>query len=101
MIDRQSAAYAEVNEFFRANDPFVRATEKTVDVHISSVLPISESTWRVEWDEEARKRDGTPIGVSHWRAVVTIVVQPPTDSNTILVNPTGLFVQNVSWSMVQ
>jgi type IV secretory pathway TrbF-like protein len=101
MIDRQSEAFAVVNAYFRKNDPFARAAEESTNVHISSVLPISATTWRVEWDEESHKRDGSSTGVSHWRGSVTVTVHPPTDSNTILINPTGLYVQSVSWSRAQ
>jgi type IV secretory pathway TrbF-like protein len=32
---------------------------------------------------------------------MTIAVHPPSDSTTILVNPTGLYVQNFSWARAQ
>jgi type IV secretory pathway TrbF-like protein len=32
---------------------------------------------------------------------VTIALHPPTDSETVLINPTGLYVQNFSWAQAQ
>jgi type IV secretion system protein TrbF len=101
MVDRQSAAYGDLNTYFQTNDPFTLAQNVTVNVHITSVLPISQNTWRIEWDEESNTRDGSPAGTSHWQATVTIVLHPPIDSETILVNPTGLYVQSFSWARVQ
>ena len=101
MIDRQSAAYGDMNSDFRANDPFTRAQNETVNVHITSVLPISQNTWRVEWDEERHARDGSSTGTTHWQGTATIALHPPTDSETILLNPTGLYVQNFSWQRAE
>jgi len=101
MVDRQSPAYTDLNAYFRANDPFKRAQTQTVNIHITSVLPISQYTWRVEWDEQTTSRDGSMQQASHWQATVTIALHPPTDSETVLINPTGLYVQNFSWAQAQ
>jgi type IV secretory pathway TrbF-like protein len=101
MVDRQSPAYTDLNAYFRTNDPFKRAQTQTVNIHIASVLPISQYTWRVEWDEQASSRDGSMQQASHWQATVTIALHPPTDSETVLINPTGLYVQNFSWAQAQ
>lgn len=101
MIDRQSQAYDAINIYFRANDPFHRAQDETVNVHVSSVLPISKTTWRIEWSEESSQRDGALMQSVNWQGTITVAVSPPTDSNTILVNPTGLFIENFSWGKAQ
>jgi type IV secretory pathway TrbF-like protein len=101
MVDRQSAAYADLNNYFRVNDPFKRAQTQTINIHITSVLPISQNTWRVEWDEQTSSRDGSTKQVAHWQATVTITLHPPEDSQTVLINPTGLYVQNFSWAQAQ
>jgi type IV secretion system protein TrbF len=101
MVDRQSPAYGDLNNYFRADDPFKRAQTQTVNVHITSVLPISQNTWRIEWDEETNSRDGSTQQTSHWQATVTIALHPPEDSQTVLINPTGLYVQNFSWAQAQ
>ena len=101
MVDRQSAAYGDLNNYFRANDPFKRAQTETVNIHITSVLPISQNTWRIEWNEETNSRDGSTQQVAHWQATVTIALHPPSDSETVLINPTGLYVQNFSWAQAQ
>ena len=101
MTDRQSPADGALNEYFRAHNPFIRAQDQSVTVHVSSVLPISENTWRIEWSEETFKRDGSASGTANWRATVSVSINPPTDSNTILINPTGLYVQQFGWGQAQ
>jgi type IV secretory pathway TrbF-like protein len=70
-------------------------------VHITSVLPISQNTWRIEWNEETDSRDGSTQRTAHWQATVTIALHLPSDSETVLINPTGLYVQNFSWTQAQ
>ena len=66
-----------------------------VGVRCESVLPISGSTWRVEWREDTRGRDGMANPSAHWQATVTISINPPANDATILVNPAGLYVEFV------
>ena len=101
MVDRQSPAYTDLNNYFRENDPFGRAQSQTVNVHITSVLPISQNTWRIEWNETVNSRDGSTQSTAHWQATVSIVLHPPSDSEIVLINPTGLYVQNFSWAQAQ
>lgn len=98
MIDRNGAAYQAANEWFADHDPFKRASGELVGVQVESVLPISSNTWRIEWREEKRSRDGTLLSRQPWQAVATINIVPPTTEAAILVNPTGLFVEAFSWT---
>jgi Type IV secretory pathway, TrbF components len=98
MLDRHGAAFQTANEWFEANDPFKRAANELVGVQVESVLPISANTWRIEWREETRSRDGTLLSRQPWQAVATVNVIPPTTDAAMLVNPTGLFVEAFSWT---
>ncbi|WP_299697694.1 type IV secretion system protein, partial [uncultured Vibrio sp.] len=44
-----SPAYTQVTDAFQQENPFERASRELVKVEINSVLPLSESTWQVEW----------------------------------------------------
>lgn len=101
MVNRNAAALAQLNEWFSRRDPFQRAQTETVGVAVESVLPISAHTWRVEWREDRRGRDGTGDPPSQWQATVTISISPPTDDATILVNPLGLYVESFNWERRQ
>ncbi|OQX14083.1 MAG: hypothetical protein BWK73_10515 [Thiothrix lacustris] len=97
-----SAAYsanAAIGEWFRENNPFTRASENTVTVEIQQVLPVSEKSWRVDWIETSRPRTQggkteTPVS---WTATVTVLAGGAVSEKTLLLNPTGLVVTDVSW----
>ena len=58
MVDRNAAGAQALNDWFSKNDPFKRAQDNTVAVAVESVLPLSATTWRVEWREDTRTRQG-------------------------------------------
>lgn len=101
MVDRNAAAGPTLNDWFSRNDPFKRARDDTVAVAVQSVLPLSGDTWRVEWREDTRTRQGALESSQQWQATITISINPPTDDTTILLNPTGLYVESFDWSQRQ
>ena len=100
MIDHGAAAYGMLNDYMRqdAHNPFKRAEFETVAVEMQSVLPLTEATWRLEWVETVRDRDGHETGRATWSATISVSVHTPTDERTMLLNPTGLAIQSVNWS---
>jgi type IV secretion system protein VirB5 len=101
MVDRNSAALRTLNDWFSQHDPFKRAENDMVGVQVASVLPLSSNTWRIEWREDKRSRDGALGSQENWQASVTVSVNPPTADATILVNPTGLYVEAFDWTQRQ
>lgn len=98
MVNQHGPAYNALNEYFKANQPFERAKDQTVGVEVESVLPISGNTWRVEWIEKTRTRDGNLISTLPQQASVSISVNPPKDEATILLNPMGIYIDSFNWS---
>jgi len=97
-INSKGAAQAVLNEYFTQNDPFKKAQTESVTVNVQSVQPITDKTWRVEWQEIHRDRNGGSISTLNEQATITIVINPPTDEETILVNPLGIYIDSFSWS---
>ena len=55
-------------------------------------------SWRIEWREDVRGRDGTAAASNHYQATVTIGVSPPRDEATIRANPLGLYINAFNWA---
>ncbi len=98
MVDRNGPGAQALTDWFSRNDPFRRAQDDTVAVAVESVLPLSPSTWRLEWREDRHSRQGALDSSQHWQATVTISISPPTQEAAILANPTGLYVESFNWS---
>lgn len=101
MVNRNGAARQQLDDWFSHNNPFKRAETDMLGVSVESVLPISGNTWRVEWREDKRGRDGVTEPPAHWQATITISISPPTSDATILVNPVGLYVDSFNWAQRQ
>jgi len=91
-------AYTAVNTWMRQNVPFERAKEQTVVVEVRQVLPLSENTWRVEWIERPRSRNGEVMQPTKWTGTATVVTGGDVDARTIMFNPVGLYVREFDWS---
>ena len=98
MINRLGDAYGALNDHMRAHDPFERAKAETVAVEVQSVLPIAGDSWRIEWKEESRGRDGALLSSLQYQASVTLSFSPPRDEATIRANPLGLYISAFSWA---
>lgn len=98
MISRNGAAFRMLNDFFRSNSPFERAEKETVTVEVHTVLPVAGNTWRVEWTETTRGRNGEVQKTDEWQGSITVLISPPTDENTILKNPLGIYIVEYSWT---
>jgi type IV secretion system protein TrbF len=98
MINRLGSAYGALNDYMRAHDPFERAKTETVAVQVESVLPIAGASWRVEWREEVRSRDGGRVSSTQYQASVSMSFNPPTDEATLRLNPTGLYINSFHWA---
>jgi type IV secretory pathway TrbF-like protein len=86
-----------LGDFARTSDPFAQVGEKTVSVQVTSVVRASDRSFQVKWIETAYER-GTQTGTSHWTAILTVVLDPPSSADTLRKNPLGLYVDAVDWS---
>jgi type IV secretory pathway TrbF-like protein len=87
-----------LDDWYRTHSPFEAAASHTVAVTIDAVLPQSPTTYQVEWTEDQRDLNGGHIGSSHWVGQLTVGINPPTDEATILRNPVGIYVTQLSWT---
>jgi type IV secretion system protein VirB5 len=86
-----------LGEYARSANPFADVGDKTVSVQVTSVVRASASSFQVKWAERAYER-GSLAGTSRWTAIVTVLLKPPRDADTLRRNPLGLYVDAIDWS---
>jgi len=92
-----TAGAAALNDYARVNDPFAKLGKQQIAVDVSSVIRASTDSFRVAWIER-RYQDGALADTTRWTAILTIVIQPPTDADRLRKNPLGVYVNAINWS---
>jgi type IV secretion system protein VirB5 len=86
-----------LGEYARSANPFADVGRRTVSVQVTSVVRASDRSFQVKWSESAFER-GSLAGVSHWTAILSVVVKPPRSAETLRKNPLGLYVDGIDWT---
>lgn len=92
------AATEKVNNWFRSNSPFDRARTMTVSVEVTSIVPLSERSYQIDWTEFERDRSGRELATRRFRGVATVTISPPQDEAAIGLNPIGLYLTDFDWT---
>lgn len=86
-----------LGEYARSSNPFAEVGRRTVSVQVTSVVRASDTSFRINWTEQAFER-GSLMSTSRWTAVATIRIDPPRGVETLRKNPLGLYVDAIDWS---
>jgi type IV secretion system protein VirB5 len=86
-----------LNDNARRADPFAEIGKTQVAVEVSSVIRASPDSFRVAWIERHYVDDAL-AATERWSAIVTIVIEPPTDADRLRKNPLGVYVHALNWS---
>ncbi len=86
-----------LNDYARVNDPFGKIGKAQIAVEVSSVIRASDDSFRIAWTERHYVDDAL-AATERWSAILTIVVQTPTDADRLKKNPLGLYVHALNWS---
>jgi type IV secretion system protein VirB5 len=86
-----------LNDYARTNDPFSKVEKTQVAVDVLSVIRASTDSFRVAWTER-HYVDNSLAATDRWSAILTIVVQPPTDADRLKKNPLGVYIHALNWS---
>jgi type IV secretion system protein VirB5 len=86
-----------LSDYARNEDPFSKVGKTQVAVDVSSVIRASDDSFRVAWTER-RYVDDALAATERWSAILSIVVQLPTDADRLKKNPLGLYVHALNWS---
>jgi len=93
-----ASAKPYLDAWYSAHSPFPTATTASVTVRIDAVVPRGANTYQVAWTEEQRDHNGALLDSTQWEAQITAGVVPATDRATILRNPLGIYVMQLSWT---
>ncbi len=86
-----------LDDYARTNDPFSKIGKTEISVEVASVIRASDNSFRVDWVER-HYVDNALAATERWSAILTIVVQTPTDADRLKKNPLGVYVHALSWS---
>lgn len=87
-----------LNEYYKSHDPFEKGRTSLVSVEINTALPLSNNSWQIQWTETSRGLNGLVEGTTRWQAILNINVFPPTTPQQIVANPTGIVIDQISWT---
>jgi type IV secretion system protein VirB5 len=93
-----ASAKPYLDAWYSVHSPFPTATTANVTVRIDAVVPLGGDTYQVGWIEEQRDHTGALVDSTQWEAQMTAGVVPPSDRATILRNPLGIYVMQLSWT---
>lgn len=82
----------------QGNSPFDRARTETVSIAVNAIVPISPSSYEMQWTETVRDLHGVVIRTETWDATAELAFRPPQDEATILKNPLGLYITSINWT---
>lgn len=86
-----------LNEYAREHDPFANIGKRTVSVEVTSVVRSSDDSFDVRWQEQTYE-NGALAETASYRAVLSVVLQPPRTETELRKNPLGIRIRALSWS---
>ena len=86
-----------LNDYAREADPFTKIGSKTVTAEVTSVVRASGESFEIRWKENTYE-NGSIAKTERFTGLVTTVLKPPADAETLRKNPLGLYVHSLNWS---
>jgi type IV secretory pathway TrbF-like protein len=86
-----------LNDYARTSDPFAKVGKTQIAVEVASVVRASDTSFRIAWIER-QYVDNALAATERRSAILTIVVQPPTDAERLRNNPLGIYVHAFNWT---
>ncbi|MBU2325883.1 MAG: conjugal transfer protein TrbF [Alphaproteobacteria bacterium] len=98
LLRTSDPATEKINNWFRGSSPFDRARTMTVSIEATSIVPLSNQTYQVDWTEYERDRQGKELATRRFRGIATVTLTPPQDETVIRLNPIGLYLTDFDWT---
>lgn len=91
-------ALTSVDSYFKKNNIFERAQTELVTINVTSVLPLSDNTYQVEWTESITPRKGNALPyTTRYKATMNTVTVLPNNEKALFQNPLGFFVNTFNY----
>jgi len=87
---------AVLNDYARDNDPFESVGRRSRTVDVVSVVRVSDDTFQARWVERSFENSAF-VKTERFTALMTIVIDPPRDAETLRKNPLGIFIHGLNW----
>lgn len=87
-----------LNDHYKKDDPFNTGRTSLVAVDIQTALPLSKNSWQINWTETRRSLSGQTEGITRWQAILNLSVFTPTTQQQIIANPTGILIDQITWT---
>lgn len=85
-----------LNDYARDNDPFENVGRRSRTVDVVSVVRVSEDTFQARWIEKTYE-NAALTHTERFTALMTLVVDPPSDAASLRANPLGIFIHGLNW----
>ncbi|MDR3631438.1 MAG: VirB8/TrbF family protein [Desulfocapsaceae bacterium] len=103
MINRLSyfttgGARNALKQWYTDNNPYTIAKAgKLVHVDIKGLpLPVSNESYRVEWQETVSSQTGIVLEQQNYEAICTVQITPPESDAILMYNPGGIYIKSIS-----
>ncbi|WP_318452303.1 VirB8/TrbF family protein [Photobacterium leiognathi] len=91
-------ALTTVDSYFKKNNVFEKAQTQLVTVNVTSVLPLSDNTYQVEWTESVTPRKGNVLPyTTRYKATMNTVTALPSNEKALVQNPLGFFINTFNY----
>jgi len=96
------SATGVLKQWFEENIPYeIAKAGKLVHVEIKGLpLPVSDSSYRVEWIETIRNHAGALLEQHSFEATATIQLRPPQTELEVMANPGGVYITALAASKI-
>ena len=89
---------ALLTTYAQNHDPFAQLKKLMITVHVLSVVPLSATSYQVQWEESLFNAAGQTLGTPRFTGIVAIVLRPPRTEEEVRANPLGVYVDAFSWA---
>lgn len=91
----------KATEYIEETDPRSRARKETVTIAIASILPLSDTTYQVDFRETVWGSNSKLKSDDHYRAVVHTAIYIPSTQEQAAYNPIGLYITDFDITLVK